>query len=477
MNVASPPSRSRFSAAFAHLLSIAWSRLPELAILLVALGLRLSMAKTFKPQLGYDFVDHWGYIEWVATHGSIPPVGLNFGSYHTPLYYTLGALLRVLGLGPDGIRALSFVFAFARLLILWRALELFLPGAGWRTARRAALALAAVLPTAVHLDAMLSNEPLSTMLCLAAIVGMPRLLRGNASRRAVIGTGVLCGLAVLVKISGFVLVGALVVAFGIMVYRRRFDRHQTFLRGVGPTVTVCALMAVMSGWFFVRNFVLYGHASPMSYDTIARSMQAPFEKVPYLDRRSLGFFVGGSKEIFADPYFPTATGSPSARFWPVLTASTFVDYYAYGFGPGPKPGEPGVERNGRALSTTTLRLSRVSMAGGAVIALITALSLLVCLRQLWRTGDERIVLLLVPVLAIVGQIHFVTQFPDDNMGPIKGAYVQFAAGPLFAMFGIGINWLWRRSMAGRLAAVVVGGGALLAVSAYVFYCRLTPLLR
>ena len=63
------------------------------------------------------------------------------------------------------------------------------------------------------------------------------------------------------------------------------------------------------------------------------------------------------------------------------------------------------------------------------------------------------------------------------MGPIKGAYVQFAAGPLFAMFGVGINWLWRRSVAGRVAAVVVGGGAFLAISAYVFYCRLTPLFR
>ena len=39
----------------------------------------------------------------------------------------------------------------------------------------------------------------------------------------------------------------------------------------------------------------------MSYDTIAKSMQAPFEKIPYLDRRSLGFFVGGSTKIFADP--------------------------------------------------------------------------------------------------------------------------------------------------------------------------------
>ena len=55
---------------------------------------------------------------------------------------------------------------------------------------------------------------------------------------------------------------------------------ETFARGVRPTVPPCALMAVMSGWFFVRNFVLYDRASPMSYDTIAKSMQAPFERSP-----------------------------------------------------------------------------------------------------------------------------------------------------------------------------------------------------
>ena len=96
-----------------------------------------------------------------------------------------------------------------------------------------------------------------------------------------------------------------------MVYRRRFDRYQTFLRGVRPTVAVCALVAVMSGWFFVRNDVLYGRPSPMSYDTIAKPMQAPFAKIPYLDHRSLGFFVGGnsagSSRIPTSPWRP---GSP-----------------------------------------------------------------------------------------------------------------------------------------------------------------------
>ena len=294
------------------------------------------------------------------------------------------------------------------------------------------------------------------------MVGMPRLLRGDASRRGVVGTGVLCGLAVLVKISGFVLVAALVVAFGIIVYRQRFDRHQTFARGVRPTVAVCALMAVMSGWFFVRNFVLYGRASPMSYDTIAKSMQAPFEKIPDLDRRSLGFFVGGSTEIFAG--FPRGGGGGPVRRSASPSATR-------GCGPV-ETGEPG----GGGGGVTALRSLPGLDGGWRGDRIITVLSLLACLRQLWRTGDERIVLLLVPVLAVAGQIHFVTQFPRQHQ-PDQGRLRAVRGGALFAMFGIGINWLWRRSVAGRLVAVVAGGGALVAISAYVFYCRLTPLLR
>jgi hypothetical protein len=449
-------------------------RIPELAIFLIAIVVRVSMARTFPPQAGYDFVDHWGYVDWIAQHHSLPPIGLNYDSYSAPLYYLLAAPLRIAGLGPPGIRAFSFLFAGLRLAVLWGALELFLPGR--RLARLVALALASVLPTAVHVDGMLSNEPLSCLLCMAAVVGMPRLLRVGGPRRLAVGVGALCGLALLAKVSGVMLVAALAIAFAILLLRRPSVRGE-LLRRSGPAIAgVFGVAFAISGWFYLRNHVLYGKFVPTSYDSIAKASQEPFEKIPYLDRRTAGFFVGLSGDIVQDPYYPTVAGIPSARFWPALTVTSFADYYVYGFAPLAAAGDPGVDRRGRLLSTAAFQLSRASVLGGVLIAFLTAATLLCCLWRLWRDGDERLVLLLLPLLAIAGQLHFAVQYPDDGMGPIKGAYLQFAAGPLFAMFGLGIDWLWRRSRSTRLLALV-GGGALAATAAYTFYCRFAPLLR
>lgn len=456
-------------------LDAARRRIPELALFVVAILVRVSMVRTFPPQAGYDFVDHWGYVDWIAKHHALPPIGLNYDSYSSPLYYLLAAPFELAGWGPPEIRALSFLFAGLRLALFWGALELFLPER--RLARQAALALAALLPTAVHVDGMLSNEPLSCLLCLAAVVRMPRLLRLGGPRRSAIAVGTLCGLALLAKVSGLMLLGTLGLTLTIL-FVRRWTARGELLRRTGPAVAVVFGVALaISGWFYVRNQVLYGKLVPTSYDSIAKSEQEPFEKIPYLDRRTAGFFVGLSGDIVRDPYYPTVAGIPSARFWPTLVVTSFADYYVYGFAPLATAGDPGVDRRGRLLSTAAFQLSRVSVLGGILIALLTAVTLLCCLRRLWREGDERLVLLLFPLLAIAGQLHFAVQYPNDGMGPIKGAYLQFAAGPLFAMFGLGVDWLWRRSRATRLLAVVGGGGALAATAAYTLYCRFAPFLR
>ncbi len=456
-------------------LDFAGRRIPELALFLIAMVARVSMVRTFPPQAGYDFGAHWGYLEWIATHHALPPIALNHDTYSAPLYYLLTALFKLAGWGPPGIRALSFLFAGLRLALFWGALELFLPTR--RLARLAAMALAVVLPTAVHVDGMLSNEPLSCLLCMAAVVGMPRLLGVGGTRRLAIAVGALCGLALLAKVSGIMLLVTLALTFASLVVQRKTDRWE-LLRRAGPAVAVVFAVAfAISSWFYIRNRVLYGKFAPTSYDSIAKPEQEPFENIPYLDRRTAGFFVGLSGEIFKQPYFPTVAGIPSARFWPALVVTSFADYYAYGFAPLAVAGDPGLDARGQLLSTRAFQLSRVSVMGGAFIALLTAITLLVCCRRLWREGDERLVLLLLPLLAIAGQLHFAVQYPNDNMGPIKGAYLQFAAGPLFAMFGVGIDWLWRRSRLTRVVAVLGGGGALAATAAYTFYCRFAPFLR
>jgi hypothetical protein len=63
----------------------------------------------------------------------------------------------------------------------------------------------------------------------------------------------------------------------------------------------------------------------------------------------------------------------------------------------------------------------------------------------WRRKNvEASSLLLVPLIALLGQLHFAVKFAIDAQGPIKGAYMQFAAIPLYGLFGVAATWGWKK---------------------------------
>ena len=147
--------------------------------------------------------------------------------------------------------------------------------------------------------------------------------------------------------------------------------------------------------------------------------------MPYLDRRPIGFYVGWNLGIYVHPIYPTGI-KPNARFFPVLLASTFNDYYVYSYSGG------GRYRTDRSVSAAGVTLGCMSVIAGTAIALVTVIAWFAAVRALWRRRedgepDPRFALLLAPLGALIGQIHFATKYPNDNFGPIKGAYLQFVA--------------------------------------------------
>ena len=63
---------------------------------------------------------------------------------------------------------------------------------------------------------------------------------------------------------------------------------------------------------------------------------------------------------------------PKSYFWPVAIATTFVDYYGYGFVRGPD-GDAEVI-NGRAMRPAAVFLARASTTAGVVVAVSTAVA-------------------------------------------------------------------------------------------------------
>jgi hypothetical protein len=459
--VAAPGARRRWARA----------HLPELAVLSAGILIRLSMALLYDARIGFDFNAHWPHIEYVALKHELPPLTFNATACHPPIYHAIAAALVSLGLGPGALGWLSALWGMLRLVLIWVALEKWLPES--RVARVVALALAAVLPASAHLDGMVTNETLVMLMSAAVMVVAPGAITAARTGRIapMMALGLLLGLALMSKVSASILVTSIGIAMILEILRAGprsrppSTRWKALRARALPMLAGGLVLAAVAGPWFVRNQLRYGQAAPSAYEGSLKANQAEFERIPYRDRRPLGFFVGWNLPIYARPIYPTGL-KPAPRFFPVLLATTFHDYYVFSYSGGGKYQAPT-----RSISGAGLTLGCMSLISGTLIALITVIAWFGALRRLWRRRQDG-ELLLAPLGALIGQLHFATKYPNDNFGPIKGAYLQFIAPILCALFGAGVAWMWRRRAlrrwrVGALAAM----GAVLVVAAYSAHAR------
>jgi hypothetical protein len=209
---------------------------------------------------------------------------------------------------------------------------------------------------------------------------------------------------------------------------------------------------------------------PTGYDSKYRTsaaLQPRWQLVPYHLRRPPVWFYGLDGEVLRRPYFPTSAAGPGARFWPVLHASTFCDYYGYRFA-GEKRGPEAARVGGKPVAAGTVGFMRLAVAAGIPLALAVAAAWFASTVALLRRRDlARLALLLAPAAAVAGQMHFAVKFNFDEWGPVKGLYLQFAAAPLCALLGVAVAWLWDRRRLRPLAVALLL--ALAAVGAYVLH--------
>jgi hypothetical protein len=441
-------------------------RIPELALVGAGLAFRISMLVRYDTRRGYDPGDHWPYIAWFKTHWDLPPLTLCRETYHPPLYYLIAGLF---SRWQTDVRLLGFpsvVFGSTTLLLIWFGLEKYLPEQ--RLARLAALGLAAVLPASVHLTGMMTAEALNGLLSAVALLLAADMASRPTDRRfgASVLLGIVLGLEMLTKISALVtvaVVGAVAVIEALWTPGGVVAR----LRRAAPWAVVLVTLTLTSGWYFRRNERLYGKPFLSGFDGLDGLPAAEKDETPVLDRRTMGYFVGWSNDIYAFPFYPAAL-KPRSRFWPVLLGSTFVDYYNYTFAEPPR--EPRVVVLWRGLSHATIRYAKASVLGGTLIAATTTIAWFWSALSLWRRRDlPRLSFLMAPVLALAGQVYFTTRYNVDEQGPIKAIYMQFACAPLFAVFGLSVWWLARSRRTRVVSFAEVA--ALVAVAAYAVHSR------
>jgi hypothetical protein len=257
-----------------------------------------------------DEVPHFTYIRYIAQHGRLPTTTEEHEAFQPPLYYALGAAL-TLGIedepgAPFAVRTNAYFDPVdpraPKNLLLHSAAEQW-PYRGWalawHLARLLSIALGAVTVWAVYqlgrvlfpeqpairltmaaltaftpqflfLSAVLNNDNAATACAALILWQMAALLRDADPRRfwkRSLLLGVLLGLGVLSKASLAALapiVALAILAASSKVQALRLRSGQAASRGRQLLLAACCLLLVaaaalaVSGWYFARNWALYG---------------------------------------------------------------------------------------------------------------------------------------------------------------------------------------------------------------------------
>jgi len=199
--------------------------------------------------LPYDEPSHWLNVRFLLEHRQLPQVGdpeVTYEAQMGPLAYVVMALVAAPWWpgSPDAAfyaaRAIGLVELLALVVVVWRLTRKTFPAHP-----AAALLAAATLglnPVVLAVSTSVQNDVLSLLLGALAIDVATSRSSFHLTRGLLVG--VLLGLGLLAKVTVWPIGLVLVVVL--------------LRRSVGMALACTAAAALVSGWWFVRNLVLYG---------------------------------------------------------------------------------------------------------------------------------------------------------------------------------------------------------------------------
>ena len=247
------------------------------AILLGFAALSLVYSSVTWLKYGPDEPAHFIYVRSMATKFSPPPIAhvqthsedstATHEGHQPPLYYALMAapyaILSAIGASSDTIwrilRILSIGIGVFWIYWVYRLAREFFDSESYALATAAFVAL---IPNAAYTAGVVNNDTLIALLFTWAMLPMLQLFKTEQlPLRKAAGLGLLIGLAILAKAQGLVLLPVLVVVAVAVCRRRNYANVKQIL---GTTSIVFGVAALVSAWWFVRCWLLYGTPMPHS---------------------------------------------------------------------------------------------------------------------------------------------------------------------------------------------------------------------
>jgi len=242
-------------------------------IAIVYLFLATAYAAHLPAGKGPDETAHVRYLQFLAREHRLPVFNAqnpdpDYEFHQPPLYYlvTLPAYL-LAGADADAQQAVRFVTLLITLPLIYLTFLLgrrLAPDHPW--AATAAAGLVAFLPAQLSVATTIGNDGLTEVLAAGALLVLTAYLQAAASHRngeresapglaAPIAAGFLIGLALLTKSIAILLFPVAWLAVALAARGPDGCRWRTLARDL---LAVTGLALLVSGWWLVRNQILYG---------------------------------------------------------------------------------------------------------------------------------------------------------------------------------------------------------------------------
>ena len=422
----------------------------------VGVGMRLSNARFYPTNWGFDAKFNWEYIELLRESWALRPPDTLWATSHPPLYYYLASAIDALAGHPAvpsavvWIRLLGVAAGLMTIALAVRLVQRIDPGNSRRAFFAAVLLL--FLPAHVYMSAMLNEEIVVAgftsvaLFITAGAVLDPRPPRAELWRAAAIGAA--AGLAWLTKLTGVLAVGAAVLTYAWLGWRR--DGWANAAARVG---VLSAAALVTGGWYYLHNLLAYGYLYPFGLPAHELMFQMP----------------PGSRGFFDYLYVPLATWTDPQLLSPDLLHSVWGSTYATVWYDGhrfflPRAGA-GQQVWGTRLLVLALLPTAAFVAGGVRAARRFALELRGRAAPAPSSDVADVPLLALTGLTLAGYVLFT--FRNPWFASVKGSYLLGLSLP-FACWASDALDRWSRGHWSRGVAVWTGMGLLVAGVAFVF---------
>ncbi len=400
--------------------------------LLALLGtIALWNAFTYPPIGGFDAAEHISYAESLFSGDGLPDGG---ASYTPPGFYVLAGAATELGeLTPldEPERGALLLNAFltlgtgALVLVLGRLLFPGRPLLRW-----ASLAFFVCCPVVLKTAAMFHPQPLVMFLsALAFVLCIRMIVRGRYGVADWAVLALTLAAAQLVRSVAIWTVALVLVAFVVAAVAQ--PAHRRRIRNALAVMAAAIILLPLPWYLHLESSgsnAVFGRGLPIA--SFENYWPAAF------------YFSSGLPDVIVAP---TRDDLPP-RFFPLLYADTWGDYFGIWSWGAPRPELADVNRRLIVQSVVGLPLTALAVAGW--------LALLALGLARWRATPERLVAGLVPLAGLAAVLYYATRGSNSD-GDLVKAMFMLPAVPFWALsFGFCVEALYERSR--RFALPVLG---------------------